>query len=215
MFVSVQDIALTTKLGGMPAGELTVAGANEIDAILNAIENLNFEKRDVETNMTQIHADMIVKHSEIRNLQLEFNTLDATVTKLQYQKAEANRRLNDMDAQRTALERTLAEMEAKLGADEAEIEQARTEVEQMSVSEQVCAAACVNRTQFMQQRQQELHAAREQLQQLMEEEKQIQAQVQNEKANLYTTETEWTKIDVQMQNVRPHVYACQYIVYTA
>lgn len=42
---------------------------------------------------------MTIKQSEIRNLEVEFNTLQTTVVQLERQKGEAQKRLDDLENQ--------------------------------------------------------------------------------------------------------------------
>ena len=73
---------------------------------------------------------------------LEYNNLAGTVERLHYQKSEAKRRLKDMDAQREALEKTLADMKVKIEEDEKEAEEAVREAEKIRNSTRVNKCLC-------------------------------------------------------------------------
>lgn len=57
------------------------------------------ERREFEQQIVQLEADMTIKHSEIRNLEVELNTLESTLGQLERQKGEAQKRLDDLENQ--------------------------------------------------------------------------------------------------------------------
>ena len=71
----------------------------ELDQITKEIENLIREKRQLETDVAQKEADIRIRNGEVRNLQTELDTLTATFKQLEVQKREAQKRLDDLDAQ--------------------------------------------------------------------------------------------------------------------
>lgn len=79
------------------AEELTHSA--ELDQITKEIENLIREKRQLEIDVAQKEADIRIRNGEVRNLQTELDTLTATFKQLEVQKREAQKRLDDLDAQ--------------------------------------------------------------------------------------------------------------------
>jgi len=71
----------------------------ELEQIAKEIESLIREKRQLETDVAQKEADIRIKNGEVRNLQSELDTLSATLKQLEVQKKEAQKRLDDLDAQ--------------------------------------------------------------------------------------------------------------------
>ncbi|CAH1102861.1 unnamed protein product [Psylliodes chrysocephalus] len=76
----------------------------ELDMITKDIEELSREKLILETDITQKEADLKIKSGEIKNLQSELDTLAATLKQLENQKGEAQKRLNDLKAQKTQVD---------------------------------------------------------------------------------------------------------------
>ncbi len=79
------------------AEELTHSA--ELEQIAKEIESLIREKRQLETDVAQKEADIRIRNGEVRNLQSELDTLSATLKQLEVQKKEAQKRLDDLDAQ--------------------------------------------------------------------------------------------------------------------
>lgn len=78
-----------------------------------------------------------MKNSEVKNLEIELLTLEATVKQLRNQRVEATKRLNDLDTRVAKLEgvceenqRRLEEEEARLARTKMDIQQARENSEQ-------------------------------------------------------------------------------------
>lgn len=76
------------------------------------ITRMEEERRKAEEEMGAIEGDMKRKQTEMKMLSAELKTLEATVKQLEKQKAEANRRLGEMDDQKNRL---LAAAEASRG----------------------------------------------------------------------------------------------------
>lgn len=71
----------------------------EMEQLAKEIEALIREKRQLETDVAQKEADIRIRNGEVRNLQTELDTLTATFKQLEVQKKEAQKRLDDLDAQ--------------------------------------------------------------------------------------------------------------------
>ncbi|KAF8360729.1 ehs-1 [Pristionchus pacificus] len=67
------------------------------------INRMEDERRKAEEEMGQIEMEMKRKQNEMKQLSVELKTLESTVKQLEKQKAEANRRLGEMDDQKNRL----------------------------------------------------------------------------------------------------------------
>ncbi|CAB3411152.1 unnamed protein product [Caenorhabditis bovis] len=85
----------------------------EMKQLAEAIQEMILERKAAEENVVQLEADMTVKNSKIKNLQIELATLESTVKQLERQKMEANRRLADYDTQISQLEAACAAQREK------------------------------------------------------------------------------------------------------
>ncbi|GMR36955.1 hypothetical protein PMAYCL1PPCAC_07150 [Pristionchus mayeri] len=85
---------------------------DEAMTLVADITRMEEERKMAEEEMTQIEAEMKRKQNEMKQLSLELKTLEATVKQLEKQKAEANRRLGEMDDQK---KRLMAAAEASRG----------------------------------------------------------------------------------------------------
>ncbi|GAB6028886.1 Epidermal growth factor receptor substrate 15-like 1 [Chamberlinius hualienensis] len=95
-------------------GSSSVAGNSELDLITKDIEELTKEKQQLEHDITQKEADIRIKNGEIKLLGGELTTLAATLKQLENQKGEAQKRLDDLDSQRTVLDRNLDDLKKQL-----------------------------------------------------------------------------------------------------
>ncbi|XP_032791226.1 epidermal growth factor receptor substrate 15-like 1 isoform X1 [Daphnia magna] len=102
----------------------------ELEQIAKEIENLIREKRQLETDVAQKEADIRIKNGEVRNLQSELDTLAATLKQLEVQKKEAQKRLDDLDAQQSALEQDLLGVERQIEEHEKQVRTFRTQAEE-------------------------------------------------------------------------------------
>lgn len=101
-----------------------IEGENEeMKELAESIQKMIVDRRATEQNVAQLEADMALKNSKIKNLQVELSTLENTVKQLERQKGEANRRLADFDTQITQLEAACAAQRVKKEETLARIEQ--------------------------------------------------------------------------------------------
>lgn len=75
----------------------------EAMALVADITRMEEERRKAEEEMGEIEGEMKRKQNEMKQLSVELKTLEATVKQLDKQKAEANRRLGEMDEQKNRL----------------------------------------------------------------------------------------------------------------
>uniref|UniRef100_A0A0R3PN05 Epidermal growth factor receptor substrate 15-like 1 n=1 Tax=Angiostrongylus costaricensis TaxID=334426 RepID=A0A0R3PN05_ANGCS len=94
--------------------------------------------READIQVSQLEADMKVKDSQIKNLQVELHTLELTVKQLERQKMEANRRLADLDDQ-------IKQLELASVAQARKAEEAQTRLNQLvedTQKDEACAEVC-------------------------------------------------------------------------
>lgn len=134
----------------------SLADNPRVQELSAAIEEVQANRRKADQDLFQAEADLKVKNSEVKNLEIELLTLEATVKQLRNQRVEANKRLNDLDTRIAKLEtlctenqRRVEEEEARLGRTKLEIQQARENSEaEASVLEQLRAEAQTKREQL-------------------------------------------------------------------
>ncbi|KAL3109878.1 hypothetical protein niasHT_019909 [Heterodera trifolii] len=93
------------------------------------IEQIQQRRRQAEQDLFQAEADMKVKNSEIRNLEIELLTLNATVKQLKNQRVEANKRLNDLDTKIVKLEGTAVENKKRMEEDEERLAKTKMDIQ--------------------------------------------------------------------------------------
>lgn len=71
----------------------------ELQMISEDIQKLAKERRQLELEVAQKEADIKIKGGEVRSLESELTTLAATLKQLEYQKGEAQKRIDDLRAQ--------------------------------------------------------------------------------------------------------------------
>lgn len=71
----------------------------ELQMVSEDIQKLAKERRQLELEVAQKEADIKIKSGEVRSLESELSTLAATLKQLEYQKGEAQKRLDDLGAQ--------------------------------------------------------------------------------------------------------------------
>ncbi|CAJ0581738.1 unnamed protein product, partial [Mesorhabditis spiculigera] len=101
----------------------------ELKQLADEMQRLIGERRETDTKITQLEADMTVKNSAIRNLQVELTTLENTVKQLERQKTEAGKRLNDMDTQIAQLEEQCLMQEEKVDEGQNRLDRLKEETE--------------------------------------------------------------------------------------
>ncbi|KAE9418393.1 hypothetical protein Angca_004166 [Angiostrongylus cantonensis] len=111
--------------------------SGEIRRLAQEMEKLLSDRREADIQVSQLEADMKVKDSQIKNLQVELHTLQLTVKQLERQKMEANRRLADLDDQ-------IKQLELASVAQARKAEEAQTRLNQLvedTQKDEACAEA--------------------------------------------------------------------------
>ena len=98
------------------------------------IEKIIEDRRKADLELAQLEADITIKNSTVKNLEIELNTLVATVKQLQNQKGEAQKRLAEMDERIEAYKATLEEGKKRLSSEEERLNKTKSEVNQAKES---------------------------------------------------------------------------------
>ncbi|XP_050294330.1 epidermal growth factor receptor substrate 15-like 1 isoform X2 [Anthonomus grandis grandis] len=104
----------------------------ELDMISKDIEVLAKERLALESDIAQKEADIKIKSGEIKNLQSELDTLAATLKQLENQKGEAQKRLNDLKAQKGTLELEHAAIDKELGLATEQVDKLRAQANEQA-----------------------------------------------------------------------------------
>uniref|UniRef100_A0A7E4VA08 Epidermal growth factor receptor substrate 15-like 1 n=1 Tax=Panagrellus redivivus TaxID=6233 RepID=A0A7E4VA08_PANRE len=93
------------------------------------IETIIANRRQADQDLAQLEADITVKNSTVKNLEIELNTLQATVNQLRNQKGEAEKRLGEMDNRIVAFGDSVEEAKKRLASEEERLRKTKEEVE--------------------------------------------------------------------------------------
>ncbi|KIH59001.1 EF hand [Ancylostoma duodenale] len=123
----------TAEINAVNASSVTAGDSEEMRKLTEEMEKLLADRREADAQVSQLEADMKVKDSQIKNLQVELRTLEVTVKQLERQKAEAGRRLADLDEQ-------IRQLESAALAQAKKAEEAQTRLNQLVEDTQKDAA---------------------------------------------------------------------------
>jgi epidermal growth factor receptor substrate 15 len=102
----------------------------KVKELNDEIQKIIDDRRKADIDLAQLEADITIKSSTVKNLEIELNTLAATVKQLQNQKGEATKRLGEMDQKIEAFKLTLEEGRKRLAAEEERLVKAKADVAQ-------------------------------------------------------------------------------------
>lgn len=113
------------------------------------IEELNAEiaetvgiRREAEQKLCQIESDTIVKNAELKNLEIELQTLNVTIKQLQHQRGEANKRLAELDVKSSRLVTVCEEQAERLQAEEERLHKVKHEISLSNENFKVGTCCC-------------------------------------------------------------------------
>ncbi|CAJ0963473.1 unnamed protein product, partial [Mesorhabditis belari] len=153
----------------------------EVKKLAEEMEALVGEKREAEAKITQLEADMTVKNSEIRNLQIELTTLENTVKQLERQKIEAGKRLGDLDTQ-------IQQLDEQCRVQKEKVDEGQNRLEKLKEETENGAANAQRNTETLAQ-------ARAEVIQLENEARALAGQLQSEKATMERAVTQITTLE--------------------
>merc|ERR1719412_2943605 len=127
-----------------PKGEVVVGqtgGSNksvyqnpELEAMAKEIQELLQEKMALEKGVQEQEYIISAKSTETHSLQAEFDTLNTTLTQLTNQKNIAQKRLDDLDGQKSKLGTDLQELDSRISEEEKKISKLREQAEEQESS---------------------------------------------------------------------------------
>jgi epidermal growth factor receptor substrate 15 len=100
----------------------------KVKSLNDEIQKIIDDRRKADIDLAQMEADITIKSSTVKNLEIELNTLAATVKQLQNQKGEATKRLGEMDNKIEAFKATLEEGRKRLALEEDRLAKAKADV---------------------------------------------------------------------------------------
>ncbi|EDW08546.2 epidermal growth factor receptor substrate 15-like 1 isoform X1 [Drosophila mojavensis] len=163
----------------------------ELEMISKEIEELARERRALETEIAQKEADVRIKNGEVRSLQSELDTLTATLKQLENQRGEAQKRLDDLQAQVTQNLAVLASVSLDI---------TRTRNQVTKIRDQ-----CHKQEETINEQEGELNAKRSELQKLKDEESALQKEYDNNNRELSKLTKHLQNTQLQISSVRSMV----------
>jgi len=132
---SLQESSLTTLHKAADS-----AGLKELETLANDIEDLKRDKLKLEQEKSQKEADVRIRNGEVAALQKELDAINSTVGQLGMQKAEAQKRLDELDDKRAKLELAINEMKEKCNeerkqGEDIELERIKEDLERLRQEE--------------------------------------------------------------------------------
>ncbi|XP_019871079.1 epidermal growth factor receptor substrate 15-like 1 isoform X3 [Aethina tumida] len=180
----------------------------ELDMISKDIEELSREKLALETEIAQKEADIKIKSGEIKNLQSELDTLAATLKQLENQKGEAQKRLNDLKAQRT-------EVDGALSVVNTELEEQMAKVDKLRIQAAEQAELVAAQEDELNSRKQQLEGLRMEEQRLEQQKLESSKKLENLTGNLQDTQLNISKaknliseLEEQSRQMNDAIQAC-------
>ncbi|EYC34409.1 hypothetical protein Y032_0001g40 [Ancylostoma ceylanicum] len=175
----------TAEISAVNASSVTAGDSEEMRKLTEEMEKLLADRREADAQVSQLEADMKVKDSQIKNLQVELRTLEVTVKQLERQKAEAGRRLADLDEQ-------IRQLESAALAQAKKAEEAQTRLNQLVEDTQKDAA-------HAEADQQEIAQLKAELAQLEVERLTLSSQLTNEQKGMEAAVDKLTDIERKRQ----------------
>ncbi|XP_060655419.1 epidermal growth factor receptor substrate 15-like 1 isoform X1 [Drosophila nasuta] len=163
----------------------------ELEMISKEIEELARERRALETEIAQKEADVRIKNGEVRSLQSELDTLTATLKQLENQRGEAQKRLDDLQAQVTQNLAVLANVSHDITYTNAQVNKIRDQ--------------CHKQEETINEQEGELNAKRSELQKLKDEESALQKEYDNNNNELSKLTKHLQNTQLQISSVRSMV----------
>ncbi|XP_017105735.2 epidermal growth factor receptor substrate 15-like 1 isoform X1 [Drosophila bipectinata] len=163
----------------------------ELEMISNEIEELARERRVLETEIAQKEADVRVKNGEVRSLQSELDTLAATLKQLENQRGEAQKRLDDLQAQVTRNTAVLASVCLEISGINKQVTKIREQ--------------CQKQEETITEQEGELNTKRSELQKLKDEETSLQKEYDLNNRELSKLTKHLQSTQLQISSVRSMV----------
>ncbi|XP_026463180.1 epidermal growth factor receptor substrate 15-like 1 isoform X1 [Ctenocephalides felis] len=181
----------------------------ELDMISKDIDELAKERRLLEIDITQKEADIKVKTGEVKSLQSELDTLAATFKQLENQKGEAQKRLNDLKAQCSAVDKELEEVNAELALEQEKVDKLRTQAEQQEETLQAQESELTSKKQELQGLKEEEQKLQEQQDIAQQQLEQLTKKLQDMQLEFSQSKAQITQLEENQRQISDAVKACE------
>merc|ERR1719430_2710203 len=104
--------------GGGGGGNRSVYNNPELEEMAREIQALLQEKMMLEREVQEQEYNISARNSETHSLQSEFDTLNSTLTQLTNQKNIAQKRLDDLDGQKSSMESDLEKLASRISLEQ-------------------------------------------------------------------------------------------------
>ncbi|KAK7503998.1 hypothetical protein BaRGS_00004730 [Batillaria attramentaria] len=167
----------------------------ELDSLSKDIEDIKREKLQVEREKLQYEADVRLRQGEVTMLQKELDAITSTLTQLESQKKEAQKRLDELDDKKSNLDRNLKELRDKTSQEQMEVNKLKSQIS--------------NQDRLVQNQEGELEKLRVELQKLREEEQGLEQQVESSRQQLNQLADSQKEITSQISQTQTKVKSLQ------
>ncbi|CAG0922802.1 unnamed protein product [Notodromas monacha] len=189
------DLVSNTQPASEPVSAVTPYTNPELEMMSKEIELLMKEKNVLEADMMQKEADFKIKSGELRTLQTELDTLTNALKQLENQKGMAQRRLDELESQKTAYESDIAEIRRKLEAERIEVEKLKAQADEQELE--------------LKQQEEELFSKKSELDKLRGEECRLEEAVSAQRARRDAHVKELANTRLELARVRHEVGCLQ------
>merc|ERR1719295_1676199 len=166
---------------GQDAGTATNVYNNpELEMIAKDIQSLLSEKIQLEKESQNTEYNMSVKKTEQHSLQSEYDTLASTLKQLTNQKDVAQKRLDDLDVQKTSLDGDFQKLMDRIGEENQKIDKLRSQADEQE-------ATLLAQEEEVHGKQRELDRLREEEKTLLEDIKKSEKEIQRLEQDLSLT----------------------------
>ncbi|XP_076463318.1 uncharacterized protein LOC143295483 isoform X2 [Babylonia areolata] len=167
----------------------------ELDTIAKEIDDIKKEKLQIEREKLQYEADVRLRQGEVTMLQKELDAITGTLTQLESQKKEAQKRLDELDDKKSNLDRNLKEMRDKTSKEQMEVNKLKSQIS--------------NQDRLVKNQEGELEKLRQDLQNLREEEQGLEQQVESSRQQLSQLASSHREITSQITQTQSRVQSLQ------
>lgn len=167
----------------------------ELDNISKEIDDIKREKLQVEREKLQYDADVRLRQGEVTMLQKELDAVTSTLTQLESQKKEAQKRLDELDDKKSNLDRNLKELRDKTSSEQMEVNKMKSQIS--------------NQERLVQNQETELDKLKQELQRLKEEEQSLEQQVESSRQQLNQLSVSRKDITSQLKQTKAKVQELQ------
>ncbi|XP_070194769.1 epidermal growth factor receptor substrate 15-like 1 isoform X2 [Littorina saxatilis] len=167
----------------------------ELDSISKDIDDIKKEKLQIEREKLQYDADVRLRQGEVNLLQKELDAMTGTLTQLESQKKEAQKRLDELDDKKSNLDRNLKELRDKTSSEQMEVNKLKSQIS--------------NQERLVQNQEGELEKLRQELQKLRDEEQGLEQQVESSRQQMSLLSGSHKDVTIQVTQIQKQVQTLQ------